>query len=156
MSDPGVDWSDCEQTGSEPGVNTLDALPDRPLTATEYKALELSDELSGVSPLVEDRDTGTVNGISLAFEDVYGYYVWHPEHQHWENVVRIDSTDDAEWEIEAVEILDDETGDVVLSFSISSDSPIEDVYRHIKTYIDHVYDTPGSLWFIPEETGLLD
>lgn len=154
MSDPGTDCNDCEQTGSEPGVNTLESLPNRPLTATEYKALELSDSLSGVSPLVEDSDTGTVNGISLVFDDVYGYYVWHPENRHWEQVVRIDSTDADEWEIEAVEILDDDTGEVMLTFTRGSDSPVEDVYRHIRAYINHVYGGLDGLWFIPEETGV--
>ena len=148
MSDDDTDHNDL------PGgpVKTVDSLPDRPLTEAEYRVLEASDTLGGVSPIVAHRDVKQIHGVTFERGGVLYYVVWCPDKEHWVQVVSVDqnSDGDAPLEIEAAECFDDETGEPTVSFAPSPDTLLNDICDHIRAYLEHVHDNPEQLWFITD------
>lgn len=148
MSDDGSDQGDLS---GEP-VKTVDSLPDRPLTEAEYRVLETSDALEGVSPTVAHSNSKQLHGVTFEREDVLYYVVWCPEDEQWIRVVSVDrnSEGDKPWDIEAVQCFDDETGESTVSFDPSPDTLVHDIYDHIRVYMEHMHDNPDQLWFITD------
>lgn len=133
----------------EPGVKTLDSIPNRPLSRTEYKALEQSDAFDNISPTLDNPRDEQVHALSFALNNEYYYFGWNPDSEQWEQIVHIITNQDDDWNLEAVEIYDEDEDEVKLSPQFTPDDVIEDVYDYIWEYITYTYDETDHLWYIP-------
>jgi hypothetical protein len=130
-------------------VRTFDSLPPGPLSETEYRALEMVDEFEA-APLAVDFTDGSVYVVSISIGEDWYFIGWHSDDAEWEQIFHLNIQGE-EWEIEALEVLNDETGELELCFEVDQTAVVNDITNHIRKYIDHRHgDGSDDLTFLPE------
>lgn len=132
-------------------VVVLNAFPDGSLSVNQIKSLRDGDAIDIVAPLVIDTRTTSITHLDLVIDDRHYFVGWNPEKEQWERILVV--VDEGETSVleAAISVIDDVTGDAVLTVAQDSNPDTEDIVEFVWEYVKYTYSDTERLYNMMEE-----